>query len=94
VSLGTARPGEPDDAPLSDVEWEILAGLQAELDLGGQPPPAPEAADLRPVAFIRRLAVWLRWLLDPKADGLPMPPLLDPHRRRRRAVRTGRPAGE
>jgi len=92
VSLDTARPGGPDDAPLSDGEWETLASLQANLDLGGLAPPAPEVVDLRPVAFIRRLAAWLRWLLDPKADGLPMPPLLDPHRRRRRAARTGRPA--
>ena len=94
MSLGTAPSDEPDDAPpLSDTEWQTLAALQADLDLGG-PSPAPEVADLRPVAFIRRVVVWLRWLLDPKADGLPMPPLLHPRRpRRRRAVQTGRPAG-
>jgi len=34
VSLDTARPGGPDDAPLSDGEWETLASLQANLDLG------------------------------------------------------------
>ena len=78
------RPGGP---PLSDAEWEILAALQAELDLGSPGRLAPEA---RLAAFIRRFAVWLWWLLDPKAEGLPMPPLLD--RRRRRAVRSGRPA--
>jgi hypothetical protein len=89
VSLRTV-PGEPDGAPpLSDAEWEALAALQAELDLGSPSRRASEVDEYRFVAFTRRLVAWLRWLLDPKADGLPMPPLRDP--RRRRPVRPGRP---
>jgi hypothetical protein len=92
VSVGAARPSEPDDVPLSDAEWEALAALQTELDLGSGGRDAPEG---RFVGFIRRVVVWLWWLLDPKAEGLPMPPLLDPERRRRRrgTLGTGRPAG-
>lgn len=93
MSVGAApRPGEPDGVPLSDADWETLAALQTELDLGSSGRGAPEG---RFVAFIRRLVVWLWWLLDPEAEGLPMPPLLDPERRRRRRERlgTGRPAG-
>ena len=93
MSVGAARPGEPPDGvPLSDAEWQALAALQTELDLGA---PGPGDREIWFVGFSRRLAVWLWWLLDPKAEGLPMPPLRDPERRRRRrgAVRTGRPAG-
>jgi len=93
VSVGTARSGGPDDVPLSDAEWEALAALQTELDLGS---PGQGAPEWRFVAFIRRLVAWLWWLLDPKAEGLPMPPLLDPGRPRRRRpgrLEKGRPAG-
>lgn len=96
MSVAAARPDEPDGVPdgvpLSDVEWETLAALESELDLGSPGRGAPEG---RFVAFSRRLVVWLWWLLDPKAEGLPMPPLLDPERRRRRreTLGTGRPAG-
>jgi len=93
VSVGAApRPGEPDGVPLSDADWDTLAALQTDLDLGSSGRAAPEG---RFVAFSRRLVVWFRWLLDPQAEGLPMPPLLDPERRRRRRERlgTGPPAG-
>lgn len=93
MSVGAApRPGEPDGVPLSDDDWDTLAALQTELDLGSAGRGVPEG---RIVAFTRRLVVWLWWLLDPKAEGLPMPPLLDPGRRRRRRERlgTGRPTG-
>jgi hypothetical protein len=73
--------------PLSDTEWQTLLALQAELDLGSPGQLAPEG---RLGAFIGRFWVWLWWLLDPEAEGLPMPPLLDPSRRR--AVRSARPA--
>jgi hypothetical protein len=91
VSVGTWPGGEPPSdggVPLSDGDWEILASLQAQLDLGSPVRRAPEAEPYRAVAFMHRVAVWLRWLLDPKAEGLPMPPLRDP--RRRRPVRPGR----
>jgi hypothetical protein len=86
-------PGEPDRGglPLSDGEWEILASLQEQLDLGSPSRRASEVDEFRVVAFIRRVVAWLRWLLDPTAEGLPMPSLRDP--RRRRPVRPGRPAG-
>lgn len=93
MSVGAApRPGEPDGVPLSDDDWDTLAALQTELDLGSAGPGGPQS---RFVAFTRRLVVWLWWLLDPKAEGLPMPPLLDPERRRRRreTLGTGRPTG-
>jgi hypothetical protein len=99
VSLGTApRPGSeppepPDGAPLSETEWLALTSLQAHLDLES---PNCRALEVPGWAFIRRLVVWLRWLLDPEADGLPMPPLLGPGLqgpKRRRPVRTGRPPG-
>jgi hypothetical protein len=81
-------PDQPDGAPLSDAEWETLASLQVELDLGS--PGRPVVPEGRLAAFSRRLVVWLWWLLDPNAEGLPMPPLLD--RRRRRATRPVEPA--
>jgi hypothetical protein len=80
----------PDGPTLSDADWAVLVALQAELDLGSAGAPPPE---FRFVAFSRRLVVWLWWLLDPRADGLPMPPLRDRRRRRRRAVRPVGPAG-
>lgn len=91
---------EPEDVALSDAEWAALAALQTELDLAGPGWADAEAEGEahgapRPAGFSRRLVVWLWWLLDPKAEGLPMPPLLDPERRRHRPgqMGTGRPAG-
>ena len=86
-----APPPDPPDGPtLSDAEWDVLTALQAELDLGS--PGRFTAPEGRLGPFIRRVWVWLWWLLDPGAEGLPMPPLLDP-RRRRRPARPVRPAG-
>ena len=80
MSVGAApRPGEPDGVPLSDADWDTLAALQTELDLGSSGRGAPEG---RFVAFICRLVVWLTWLLDPER-----------RRRRRERLGTGRPAG-
>jgi hypothetical protein len=93
VTLSAVPPEEPHDVPLSDAEWDALAALQTELDLGS---PGPDTPDGPFVGFIRRLVVWLWWLLDPKAEGLPMPPLRDPERHRRRSrerLEPERPAG-
>jgi hypothetical protein len=83
VSLGGLSAGpEPDDARLSDAEWRALLALEAQLDLEG---PSRRALEVRDRDFIHRMVVWLWWLLDPNAEGLPMPRL------RRRPVRAGPP---
>jgi len=73
VSRGTALPDPADGVPLSDSEWEILTALQIRLDLEGPAGPAPEVAV---VTLARQFRAWLRWLLDPRFEGLPMPRLL------------------
>ena len=92
MSLGTAPRPDPDPSdgpPLTDSEWGVLASLQAQLDLGS---PGRRAPEVWLVSFTRRLAALLWWWLDPRAEGLPMPPLRAP--RRRGPIRTGdRPAG-
>jgi len=62
-----------DGAPLSDTEWEVLSGLEMQLDLEGPALPAPGVVVL---TLCRQLRAWLRWFLDPRYEGLPMPKLL------------------
>lgn len=59
-----------DGVALSDPEWEVLTALQIQLDLEGPALPAPEV-----LMFCRQLWAWLRWLVDPRLEGLPMPKL-------------------
>ena len=79
MSRGTALPDPRDGIPLSEREWDVVSALEQQIDLEGPGDPAPEVIF---VTYARQLAVWLRWLLDPKQDGLPMPPVLP-----RRALR-------
>jgi len=61
------------DVPLSDPEWEVLAAAEMQFDLEGPAVPAPRAALL---TFGRQLWALLRWWVDPRYEGLPMPKLL------------------
>jgi hypothetical protein len=79
VSRGTALPDPPDGIPLSEREWDVVAALEQQLDLEG---PCERALEVAGVTFCHQLAAWLRWLLDPRLDGLPMPRLLSHHRAR------------
>ena len=83
-------PDPSDGAPLSESEWQVITTLQAQLDLEGPDRPAPGSGV---VSFARRFAAWLRWLLDPKAEGLPMPSLRGRRRSRSRRQPTERPLG-
>ena len=64
-----------DGVPLSDVEWDVIAALEMQLDLEGPELPAPGVVL---TSVCRQLWAWLRWFLDPRFDGLPMPKLLVP----------------
>ena len=80
MSRGTALPDPREGGiPLSEWEWDVVTALEQQIDLEGPGEPAPEVVLL---TYARQVAVWLRWLLDPKLDGLPMPPLLPPRRPR------------
>ena len=63
-----------DGVPLSDIEWDVLSGLEMQLDLEGPAPPAPGVVAV--LTLCRQLRAWLRWFLDPRCEGLPMPKLL------------------
>jgi hypothetical protein len=73
VSRETALPDPGDGVPLSDIEWDVLSALEKELDLEGPALPAPGVVLL---TLCRQLRAWLRWFLDPRFEGLPMPKLL------------------
>jgi hypothetical protein len=83
-------PDPPGGVPLSESEWQAITALQEQLDLEGPDRPAPESGI---VSFARRFADWLRWLLDPKAEGQPMPSLLRRRRSGRGRQPTERPLG-
>ena len=83
MSRGTALPDPGDGAPLSDAEWETLTALEVRFDLEG---PARSAPEVTVVSLARQSYAWLRWLLDPRFDGLPMPRLVVRSRRRSRTA--------
>ena len=61
--------------PLSEREWELLAAVEMQFDLEGPALPAPGVAL---ITFGRQLWAFLRWWVDPRYEGLPMPKLLVP----------------
>ena len=83
MSPGTTLPDPDEGVPLSEREWDVVTALQQQIDLEGPSPWALEV-EVAVVTFARQLVAWLRWLLDPRLDGLPMPRLF-PRRRVRAA---------
>jgi len=62
-----------DGVPLSDPEWDTVSALEMQLDLEGPGIPAPGVLLM---TLGRQLWAFLRWWVDPRYEGLPMPKLL------------------
>ena len=73
MNRGAELPEPADGVPLSDIEWDVLRALEIQMDLEGPGIPAPGVLLMM---LVRQLWAFLRWWVDPRYEGLPMPKLL------------------